>query len=81
MTFAGEGERHQKSSVGSVCVAGDCSHSDIQHLETLFQRWLVQKYKQEKPASSLNFSKKEVKGEVLRDEMGKRTKASLTEQM
>lgn len=43
VTFAGERERHQKSSVGSVCVGGVCSHSDIQHLET--QRQLVQKYK------------------------------------
>lgn len=75
-------EGHQKGSVGNVCVDEICSSSDIQHLETLFRRQHVQKW--EKPASSLNFSEREVRGDFLRAEMGKRylsAKASLAMQM
>lgn len=77
-------ERHQRNSVGNVCVDGVCSHSDIRRLETLFQRQHVQKYKGEKPASSLNFLESEVRGDLLRVEMGKRflsTKPALADQM
>lgn len=77
-------ERHQRDSVGNVCVDGVCSHSDIRHLETLFQRQHVQKYKGEKPASSSNFLESEVRGDLLRVEMGKRflsTKPALADQV
>lgn len=60
VTLAGEGERHQKSSVGCICGGGVCSHSDIQHLETpnYSKDSLCRNASKEKPALSLNFSKR-----------------------
>lgn len=52
------GKDIRKALWGCICVGGVCSCSDIQHLEALFQRRLVQKYTQGGTCLKLKLFKK-----------------------